>query len=304
VLSQDGPAIYSVDFSADGSLVGAGSADGTIRLWNMRDAQLLHTLLGHSAAVQSIAFSPTEDLLASGSDDATIRTWTVTDGKPVDTLDHTLMARVLRVVYSPDGKLLAAGGQICAAELIHSWNGVLRRTLPEPHCGTQSLKWIEAWGIAFTPDSQEVIAGSGRLMDGGSIWRWEVEGFERPAILAGYGLPVRDLALTPDGKTLAVTAVGGQLVWLRDSETGALLHELTGHVFRVNDLAFTPDGTLLASASRDGTIRFWNVADGSLAGVLRLGWTDPLSLAFSPDGRVMAVGMRDGRLSLWGIGEP
>jgi WD40 repeat protein len=300
-LSQPGPAVYSVDISPDGQVVAAGFADGTIRLWNAADGTLLHTLAGHTAAVQSLAFSPTEDVLASGSDDATIRTWSVADGAPIDTLDHTLMARILRVTYSPNGKLLAAGGQMCAAELIQSWNGILRRTLPEPKCGRQSLKWVEAWGIAFTPDSEQIILGSGRLMDGGSIWRWGVEGVERPAILAGYALPVRDLALSSDGRTLAVTAVGGFLVWLRDAESGALLHELTGHAFRVNDLAFTPDGTLLVTASRDGTLRFWNVADGSPAGIVRLGWVDPLSFAISPDGRMLAVGLRDGTVSLWGI---
>ena len=303
-LVQRGPSVLTVGFAPDGLLVGAGSSDGAIRLWDSQSGRLAQTLLGHTAGVQSIAFAPTGNTLASGSDDASVRVWSINDGKPLETVNSKLLARVLRVTYSPDGQLLAAGGQMCAVVLLHSRNGILRRTLPQPKCGSESLGWIESWGIAFTPDSQQVITGSGRMLAGGSLWRWTIEGFDRPTILAGYGLPVRDLALTPDGKTLAVTALGGELIWLRDAKTGALLHEMAGHIFRVNDLAFSPDGQLLASASRDGTIRFWRVADGSSAGVLQLGRVDPLSLAFSPDGRQLAIGTRQGGLALWSVEEP
>jgi WD40 repeat protein len=69
--------VESVAFSPDRQLPASGSADNTIRLWQVADGKLLQTLEGHTGAVPSIAFSPGGKLLISGSSDGTIRLWGV-----------------------------------------------------------------------------------------------------------------------------------------------------------------------------------------------------------------------------------
>jgi WD40 repeat protein/serine/threonine protein kinase len=103
--------------------------------------------------------------------------------------------------------------------------------------------------------------------------------------------PVRALALSPDGKTLAAgigkqNGTGEIILWDRTSNKERAV--LKGQGSFVNALAFSPDGALLVSASgtvnKSGEVRFWHVATGQPAGQLE-GTLEPvMALAFSPDG--------------------
>ena len=70
-------AVVSVAFSRDGKTLASGSADGTIRLWDLAtDRGIGSPLRGGTAPVVSVAFSPDGKALASGSADG-IRSWGV-----------------------------------------------------------------------------------------------------------------------------------------------------------------------------------------------------------------------------------
>ena len=101
------------------------------------------------------------------------------------------------------------------------------------------------------------------------------------------GNNVQDVAFSPDGKIIAATATltsppQNNIVLLNTAD-GTLRHELVGHSGLIDRIAFSPDGTLLASTSSDGSLRLWNIADGTEK--LNIQLTGQLkSLAFNPAG--------------------
>jgi len=87
----------------------------------------------------------------------------------------------------------------------------------------------------------------------------------------------KEVAVSPDGRTLAVAASTGlyfydttslaevrfiptdAVIWLWDGQSGKQVRALEGHADWVRGIAFSPESRLLASGSRDGTVRLWGV---------------------------------------------
>lgn len=96
----------------------SGSVDRTIRLWNAKTGEHLHTLEGHADRVNSVSFSPDSSMLVSGSHDGTVRLWDAKTGEHLHTFEghgdnvtNVTRARyVSSVIFNPDGETLASAG--------------------------------------------------------------------------------------------------------------------------------------------------------------------------------------------------
>jgi len=73
----------SVAFSNNGKTLVSGSADRTVKLWDVATRRELATLKGHGDIVFSVAFSSDEKTLASGSNDKTVKLWEAATEKQV-----------------------------------------------------------------------------------------------------------------------------------------------------------------------------------------------------------------------------
>ncbi|OBS68610.1 hypothetical protein A6R68_02843 [Neotoma lepida] len=88
---------------------------------------------------------------------------------------------------------------------------------------------------------------------------------------------------------LLATGLNNGRIKIWDVYTGKLLLNLVDHIEVVRDLTFAPDGSLiLVSASRDKTLRVWDLKDdGNMMKVLRGHQNWVYSCAFSPDSSML-----------------
>lgn len=67
--------VQAVAIASDGTWLGSGGADGTVRIWDAASGKLQATWQGHHSAVDTLAVAPNGRLLASGGNDKTVRIW-------------------------------------------------------------------------------------------------------------------------------------------------------------------------------------------------------------------------------------
>jgi WD40 repeat protein/tetratricopeptide (TPR) repeat protein len=120
--------------------------------------------------------------------------------------------------------------------------------------------------------------------------------------LADHNAPVRSVAFSPDGQTLASGSWDSTVV-LWDVETRQSLRRFAG-TGMVHSLALSPDGWILATGSMESMVKLWNVAYAEEADRTLEGSTDNVSsVAFSPDGELLATsGWAEG-VVLWRVSD-
>lgn len=98
---DDSVSVRSLCFSPDSQLLLTGSADCSIRLYDVKHLNVVVTLSGHYYLVSTVAFSPNGKYFASGSLDNTVKIWELAYKRCVHTFKHHI-GQVSDVKFSPD----------------------------------------------------------------------------------------------------------------------------------------------------------------------------------------------------------
>jgi WD40 repeat protein len=207
-------------------------------------------------------------------------------GKPQQIYEGTYPP-LYTVALSPDGHLLAAGGEQGKLILFDANSGKLLKNM--------AGHWATVVAIIFDPNGQWLISAG----EDGQIIFWSIPTGEQ---LKKWGAPaaIKTLALSPNAQLLASGGRDNNII-LWEVKTGNPIHTLKNHTAPIAEygLAFSPDGKILASGSEDKTIRLWDVASGQNFQTLR-GHMDKIKgVVFSPDGQLLASSSDDKNIRLW-----
>lgn len=287
-----------------GKYIATACVDGFVRVWEAAGGKEI-ARLKRDGWVYDVAFSPDGRYMAASSgnsehmgiknENGLVTIWEWRTGREIGHLQSSSLIPTL--AFSPDGKLLSAGGLDGTVYLIK----------------TTDVKEVQrfqggdsVWVLAFSPDGCYLAAVSGGTdpdnyaVKKGATTLWRVKDAQ-PTVLQRHRNWAITIAFSPDGKYLASMDLDGLIgIWsvadgkkianimspkdrglviqakvtfspdskylatmfgnkveIRDAATGMEIIRRDHGGGFLWDVAFSPDGRYLATASNDTTVRLW-----------------------------------------------
>lgn len=277
--------------SADGRWAALGSADRSVRLYDLEGGRETRGFLAHQGDVKWVAFHPDgRHVFSAGSQIDTLKRWDRETGQ---------LVRQYGLPPEPNAAGLAPQPPAMPAEPGAPPANAPAPVPPRPVSGIH--------GAGLTGDGARLLAADHR-----TLYTWDAATGD---LLASVPRPVpqrpgadRDVVFSPDGRSAvvwfraAVSTPGASPIELLHVASSKVAHTLTGHEASVLSVAFTPDGRQIVSVDRD-TLRVWDAAGGGLVAT----WPKTSEneagqcLAVSPDGQQAALGGSTGSMFRVGI---
>ncbi|MHB1423675.1 MAG: sigma-70 family RNA polymerase sigma factor [Gemmataceae bacterium] len=275
---RHGGGIHNLLLTPDGKTLVSNDYYGTrkVCVWDLATGKLLRQLPG-TYMQKNIALSPDGKLVAICQREFIVL-WDLNSGKEKQRLAQPAAHGT---AFSPDGKLLAAGGEVSGIHLWDLTTGKQIALFRDPRVADL---------LAFTPDGRTLIAG--QQFDS-KIGLWDMASGKKRQELDAKSGNIFSLSLSPDGAMLATgSRKDGIPLW--DVKTGKLLRRLGKEGGReCYNVAFAPNGKTLVAIERDtkrnqDSLGLWDVAGGKELSR----FTDDSgfwSIVFSRDGKTLIV---------------
>lgn len=322
----------------------SSSKDTTVKVWDTRTKLCQFTLGGHTASVNVVRWGGTnQGALYTASSDRTVKIWNAQNGKLIRTLDsHSHWVNTLALStdfilktgpfdfdyrYKPnlkDGKLVELPKQTKEEELEYEreirkkalkrfQNATIKLGLPEIAVSGSEDSTLFLWSPQIG-DSEEIDSST----SGGAN---SLPSPKKPlARLTGHQKSVNQVSFSPDGRLLASASFDSSIrLWdpriitpLKFSNfqsqgikmPNPFIRTFRGHLSSVYRLDWSADSRMLISASKDSTLKLWNVGNGKIKvdlpghedEVYCVGWG---GTGGERGGGKVASGGKEGKVKIW-----
>lgn len=294
--------INALTFSADGTMLAAGSSDSSATVFSTVDYRPV-LAVKHPSLVTGVQFVGGTDHLVTASTDGGVRIWTV-PGPGLTGLGGSVYA----VNWSADSTHVIAGtNEISSGASLFDVTDLTHPRL-EKVAGAAPGKEGFSGGAAFATATDTLAVG----LLSGPVQLWNMAASPPTRIgtsLTQPGQQLQSVMFSASGHLLA-GAGNGDLIYLWDTTDPAHARLTTAPIAEPNQIfgvAFSPDEKYLAAAVIDDTVRLWDISDTArprLAATLTGFSNYALGVSFSKDGKLLAASGADRTIQIWNISDP
>lgn len=289
--------LHALTISSDGKFLAAGSYYGySTRVWDLTTASVVRTLAGQSFS-GSLAFDRDSRLLVST--EAGLQVWDASSGDEISEVPGVAAGGSL--LFSPDRRWLVSNPK----GVLKAWDA---NTWAPASISPPGSAYI--WRIGFGgPQPSPAILNSG-------VRLWQIgDGTTAASLFAS----TYAMAVSPDGKLLAVGHQRGGDVEIWDTAAAGKLATFSAHKLSINALEFSPDGKLLLTGGQEtpvtpamlsahqlnvvSGVKLWDIGTWNERLSLSLNSVGFGSDSFSPDGRWLLVSAGPGLLQLFDMSQ-
>ncbi|KAG7350614.1 WD-40 repeat-containing protein [Nitzschia inconspicua] len=292
-------------------IIATGSGDASARIWQMGGAKASDglgpvRLLPHGSGpkdrknkdVTTLEWSSDGKFLATGSYDGVARVWSLNGS-----LVHTLRGHkgpIFSLKWNKMGNFLLSGSYDKTTIVwdVSTPNGFVEQQFHDHQAPALDVDWKD--DTTFASCSTDKTVHICRV------------GSPRPLKkYTGHTDEVNAVKWDPSGRLLASCSDDCTAkVWDVNSERKDPLFNFKSHQQEIYTVKWAPTGPgsnnpeklpMLATASFDGSVRLWNIRDGSCVQVFSRHRDSVYSVAFSPSGDFLASGSLAGQLYIWNV---
>ncbi|KAH7676611.1 pleiotropic regulator 1 protein [Dioscorea alata] len=239
--------VRSIAFDPSNEWFCTGSADRTIKIWDVASGKLKLTLTGHIEQIRGLAVSERHTYLFSAGDDKQVKCWDLEQNKVVRSY-HGHLSGVYCLALHPTIDVLLTGGRDSVCRV---WD-IRTKAMVCALSGHDNT----VCSVFARPTDPQVVTGSHDT----TIKFWDLVAGKTMATLTHHKKSVRAMALHPKEQTFASASADN--IKKFNLPKGEFLHNmLSQQKTIINSMAVNEDG-VLATGGDNGSLWFWDWKSG------------------------------------------